>query len=209
MRPFLSCIVAWALLHCGPILALGQDQGSTITTDLQFQQYFLPGQDDLSTAVASIDVDSTLFEWRFNYEARDSGSFWIGHNFDFGDSWELALNPMAGLVAGDLEGAAPGLKAELSWNRINVYSEMEYVFSFDSSEDNFFYAWSEMTYAITDWLSAGIVGNRTRAYDSPVELDRGPTVAMNFGKFTVSCTALNLDEDVLMIVSLGASFGDT
>ncbi len=172
--------------------------------DFSFQQYLLPSQADLSTPVIGLTYNDVLLEARYNYEGDDATSLWLGRTFSFGQSWEFELTPMLGGVFGSIQGMAPGMKVDVSWRKLNLYSEMEYVFDFRSHEENFFYSWSELTVGVFDWLRLGVVGNRTRAYDSAVELDRGPMVRVEFESVSLSCVVLNVDEDATVV--LGAEF---
>ncbi|RIL05184.1 MAG: hypothetical protein DCC75_11920 [Proteobacteria bacterium] len=179
---------------------------SSLSLDLAFQQYFLPSDSDLSVPVASLYWSNILIEARYNYESRDAASIWLGRPFAFGETWEFELTPMVGGIFGEIEGVAPGLKADISWRRLNLYSEAEYVFDSAGRDNNFFYSWSELTVGLLDWLRVGIVGNRTRLYDSSVELDRGPIIAIEVGPATISCTALNLDDDAIIILGASLAF---
>ena len=158
-----------------------EDKDSSWSLDLAFQQYFLPEESDLSVPVISFIWNDWLFESRYNYERRDAASFWLGRPFSFGEEWQFEITPMIGGIFAEMQGMAPGIKADINWRGFNLYSEMEYAFDFETREENFFYSWSELTFGVLEWLRVGIVGNRTRAYDSSVELDRGPIVSFEFG----------------------------
>jgi hypothetical protein len=175
--------------------------------DFAFQHYFLPHEDDLSVPVLSLYYENILFEARYNYEDRRAGSFWLGRPFSFGESWQFELTPMAGVVVGSQHAAAPGLKLDVNWKSLNIYSEMEYVVDFDTRDNNFFYSWSEVTVGLWEHLRVGIVGSRTRAYDSPVDLDRGPVVRLEFEEFTLSFTALDLEHDAILIAGIEMPLG--
>ena len=67
-------------------------------------------------------------EARYNYEALDTGSAWVGYNFSGGEKLAWEFTPMIGGVFGDTTGIAPGYKGSLSWWKLELYSEGEYVF---------------------------------------------------------------------------------
>jgi hypothetical protein len=183
------------------------NEASSTSFNFSFQQYYLPDDRDLTTPVMSLYTDDLLIEARYNYESRDVGSVWLGKSFSFGDKWEFEFIPMLGGLYGSEHGMAPGLKADIVRGSLNFYSELEYVFNFNTREDNFFYSWSELTYGVLEHLRVGIVGNRTRVYDSAVELDRGPIIKAAFEPFTVYITALDLDDDPIYILGVEASLG--
>lgn len=201
------CLFAFFSIFCfaAPLAAQPSAPEPSWDLDFSFQQYYLPDDDDLSLPVLTLSTEKFIFEARYNYERREAGSFWLGIPFAWGEEWELEITPMAGAVIGAMHGAAPGLKADLSWKALNLYSEMEYVFDFDTRDENFFYSWSELTVGLTDWFRAGIVGNRTRAYSTEVELDRGPIVRLEFENFSIYCTALNLDSDIITVLGVEIS----
>lgn len=174
--------------------------------DFNFQQYFLPDESDIGTPVVSLYYNNFLLEGRYNYEARDSGSVWLGRAFSYEQIVELEIIPMLGVVFGSSKGVAPGLKFDASWKFLNLYSEAEYVFDTESQHDNFFYSWSELTVGLLDWLRVGIVGTRTRLYDTSVVLDRGPLVKVELEPVTLSGTVLNIDSDEVFILGAELSF---
>jgi hypothetical protein len=134
-------------------------------------------------------------EARYNYEALETGSAWIGYNLSAGKDVTLEFTPMVGGVFGDLTGVAPGCKVTLSWWKLSLYSEDEYVFDTGDSSGNFFYAWSELTLAPVDWFRFGVVGQRTQAYKSDREIQRGVMAGFSFKRVDLSAYLFNPDED--------------
>jgi hypothetical protein len=76
-----------------------------------------------------------------------------------------------------------------------VYSESEYVIDTADTSESFFYNWSELTYAITDSLRAGLVVQRTRAYQTARDVQRGLIVGFSFRRAEFSFCLFNPDED--------------
>jgi hypothetical protein len=146
-------------------------------------------------------------EARYNYEALDTSSVWIGYNFSFGDELKLDLTPMLGGVFGKTSGLAPGYELTLAWRRFQLYSEGEYVFDKDVSSDSYFYMWSEVTYAPTDWFQFGLVGQRTRAYQTEVDTQRGLLARVIYKKVDFTGYVFNPGTDYpTYVVSVGVSF---
>ena len=102
-------------------------------------------------------------EARYNYEGLETGSAWVGYNFSVGEKLSLEFTPMLGGVFGDFTGVAPGYKYSLSWWKLQLYSEGEYVFDTDDSSESFFYTWSELTLAPVEWFRFGLVGSANEA----------------------------------------------
>ena len=91
-------------------------------------------------------------EARYNYEALDTGSAWVGHNFGGGEKLAWEFIRMLGGVFGNTTGIAPGYEGSLSWWKLELYSEGEYVFDTRESSYNFFYTWSSRD--LLKWFGA-------------------------------------------------------
>ena len=168
--------------------------------------YFLPDSEDLGVGTLWADRGRLHLQVRYQYEARDTASAWIGAGCDGGSKVEWELAPMVGLVLGDLDGIAPGYKGSLRWKSLQLYSEGEYVFDFEGSDGSFFYNWSELTVSPADWVRLGIATQRTRAYASDRDLQRGLMAGFTFGALSATGYVLNPDHDPTLVVSLGAEF---
>ena len=70
--------------------------------------YFPPNAGDYLQPTLTADHESLHLEARYNYEALDSGSVWIGYNFSGGHKLEWQFSPMLGGIFGQLTGVAPG-----------------------------------------------------------------------------------------------------
>jgi hypothetical protein len=135
--------------------------------------YFPPDSQDYVQPTIRADRGWLHLEARYNYEALDTGSAWLGANFALGDRLSLAFTPMVGGVFGNTTGFAPGYKGSLSWWKLELSSESEYVVDVGDSSNNFFYNWTDITYSIKDWLWFGISGQRTRLFQTNVDIQRG------------------------------------
>ena len=114
---------------------------------------------------------------------------------------------MLGGVFGDTTGIAPGYKGSLSWWKLELYSEGEYVFDTGNSSDSFFYNWSELTLAPVDWFRFGLVTQRTRAYKTDRDIQRGVLVGFSYKKMDFTTYVFNLDQDKpTWVFSVGVSF---
>ena len=80
---------------------------------------------------------------------------------------------MFGAVFGETDGVAPGYKGSLDWRRLGLYSESEYVVDTGDTSNSFLYNWSEFTVSPTDALRVGLVVQRTRAYRTDRDVQRG------------------------------------
>ena len=217
MRP-VAYIVMAVVLASGDVLAQATAPATTLAVpetagekawsfSLSAYTYIVPDDREYVQPTLTIDRDWLHLEARYNYEAIDTASTWVGYNFSGGDklAWELA--PMLGAVFGETTGIAPGYKGSLSWWKLELYSEGEYVFDLNDSSDSYFYNWSELTFSPVDWLRFGIVTQRTRLYESDRDIQRGLLVGVSWKALDIAAYVLNPDEDKpTFVFSIGVSF---
>jgi hypothetical protein len=162
--------------------------------------YFVP--DDVDYVQPTFTADRGMFhlELRHSYEALDSTSIWGGANFSMGETTTVDVTPMLGIVTGDTEGIAPGVELTVAHGRFELYSEAEYVFDREDHVDDFLYAWTEATWSATDWFRAGIAGQRTRAYQTDVEVERGLALGFTAGPVDFSAYVFGIDQDAQTVL---------
>ncbi len=191
---------------CAGLLALGVSvqnatgasptiQTEQVATDWSFSAYtyIVPNSSDYVQPTLTVDRRWLHLEARYNYEDQETGSVWVGYNFSFGEKLSLDLTPMLGGVFGNTTGIAPGLRVSLKWLRLELYGEGEYVFNTSEREDSFCYFWSELTLSPVDWLRAGLVAQRTRAYESELDIQRGFLVGLSYKQVEVAGHVFNPD----------------
>lgn len=146
-------------------------------------------------------------EARYNYEDLKTFSGWVGYNFFGGDNFEYFITPMIGGVVGRTDGIAPGLEFTLTFAGFELYSESEYLFDFASSENNFFYSWSDLTYSPLDWFWVGISGQRTRLYQTDLEIERGLIFGGAYKNFEIMGYFYNpFTDEFFFMLSLSTEF---
>ena len=166
-----------------------------------------PDDDSFVSTTVRADRDALHLEGRWNYEALHTGSVWAGWNFEWGKEITLAATPMAGVVFGDVDGVAPGLLLDAKWKWLEFYDESEYVVSTNDHDDDYLYSWNELTVHPLDWLEFGVVGQRTRAYDTRLSVDRGLLLGFSHGPVTGTVYWVNPDRsDSYVQFSFGFSF---
>ena len=169
--------------------------------------YVLPDDEDFVQPTFRADRGRLHLETRYNYEDRDSVSFFAGANFELGDKLKLALTPMLGGLVGSTDGIVPAFEASLSAGMFEAYAEAEYVFDLGDSSSNYFYMWSELSLWPTEWLRAGMVTQRTRVYKTERDIQRGLLVGFTYKKLDGTVYFFNPgSDDHFTVVSLGVSF---
>ena len=168
--------------------------------------YIVPDSRDYVQPTITADRGWLHLEARYNYEAPDTGSAWIGYNFSVGDKLKFEFTPMLGGVFGDTSGIAPGYEATLSWWKIELYTEGEYLFDTRGSSDNFFYTWSELSLAPTDWFRFGGVVQRTKLYDTSFDIQRGFLVGFSYKRVDLTTYVFNPGNKPTFVVAVGVKF---
>ena len=168
--------------------------------------YAMRDQPDFGVGVASLDRGPLHLEARYNYEARDAGSAFVGWKFEGGDTVSYELTPIIGGLFGAARGVVPGLEASIGWRTFDIYVEAEYVRDLDESSASYFYSWTELGWKPVEWLRVGLVGQRTHTIDNGRDLQRGIFGQLAFGKATLGVYAFNPDSGSrYVIVSLGVA----
>ncbi len=164
---------------------------------------------DRSYASPTFDADLRHFHFgaRYNYEDKETGSLWFGYNISVGRNATLEITPMLGGVVGNTAGIAPGCKAALSWKHIALSTEDEFVFDLKNQAGTFFYSWSELSYSPMKWWRAGIAAQRTKAYHTELDIQRGVLLGLSGKKLDFTTYIFNAGwTDPTIVLSLGFSF---
>ena len=169
--------------------------------------YFPPEDTHYAQPTVTADHGALHFEARYNYEALKSGSAWIGWNLEAGKELKLNATLLAGGVVGDLRGVAPGYELTLAWKAFELYSEGEYVIDTTDSSGNFFYNWAQLGWSPWEWLSVGLVSQRTRVYQTGLDIQRGVFVGFTYKALSLNVYVFNPGwETPTVVSSLAVSF---
>lgn len=205
LRPLAILLLAGCLL---PPVARGQDstRAASWAFDASLWAYIVPSSPDYLSPTVTADHRWLHLEGRYNYEALHTGSGWIGYNLHLGHKVSIDITPMAGLIVGDLTGAAPGLELSVDWWKLNLSSDGEYVIDFGDSENNYVYNWSQLGIAPVEWLELGFAIQRTQAYETSRDIQRGPFVTVSYRRFYVTGYLFNPDETPTVVLAAGVNF---
>lgn len=169
--------------------------------------YIVPEDQSYFSPTFRADHNWLHLESRYNYEDRQTGSLWVGYNFSFGEKIVLEATPMVGGVFGNTSGVAPGYLFTLSAKKVSLYSEGEFVFDTKNSASNFFYNWNELTYSPTDWIRFGLVSQRTRVYQTPLDIQRGFFAGVSHKKVDFTAYVFNAGwTDPTVVLAMGFKF---
>ena len=164
-----------------------QENADTAASDWKFsawaELFILPGEQDYFNPTFYVRHNKLHLEARYNYEDYNTASLWAGRRFLFGKTVKFVVVPMGAVVFGNTSGMAPGLELEIMWKKFDLYSESEHVYDFNTAENNFFYQYGELAWRPVHAFRFGGVVQRTRLFESELELQRGLFAEYYKGKF--------------------------
>ena len=192
-QPFLPYIaaaaVAWLIVATNSAAARAQDWASGISAFV-----FDPPRDDaFGLGIFTADRSTLHLEARYNYENLETGSAFVGWNFAGDGEVAWTATPVLGLVFGETDGAAPGVEADFLWRVFELYVESEYVIDFESRDENFLYGWVEATGSPADWARLGLAAQRTRSYQTDLDVQRGIMLEGTRAAWSLGVYWFNLD----------------
>jgi hypothetical protein len=174
------------------------------TFNLTTDGYIIPNGTDYASPVFSADRSWLHLEARYNYENLRTGSLWLGYNFAAGKKLVLNVTPMIGGVFGRTTGIAPGCEASLSYEKVQLSVSNEYVFDTTHKSGSFYYTWPQLTYSATNWLRVGLMAERTRAFQTSLDVQRGFLVGISRTKWESTVYIFNAGfTDPTVVLELG------
>ncbi|MGZ3766368.1 MAG: hypothetical protein ACXVA2_16980 [Mucilaginibacter sp.] len=128
------------------------------------QNYFLGGTKSFCwiPVVGYCTSNNWYFEARGNYEAINSASVYFGKAFKKQALISYSIIPIVGLVMGGFNGGSVGANVTLDYKKISFSSQSQYTFSMENPATNFTYSWSDLSYQLKGWVSAGVSLQQTR-----------------------------------------------
>lgn len=200
-------VAAWLALGAAQAADSG-DAAPATSGSASAMLYALRNQPDCGVGVAALNHGAWRFEARYNYEAQDSASVFVGRKWTGGEAVSYEVTPLVGAAFGALHGAIAALEASAAYRSFDVYVEAEYVHDLDHHGASYFYTWNELGWRPVEPVRVGLVGQRTRVVDSERSLQRGLFAQALAGAVTVSLYAFNPDSasSRYLVFSLGAQF---
>jgi len=184
--------------------------------DASLWGYFPPDDRHYAQPTVIANHGGLHLEGRYNYEGWKTGSAWVGWNTTVGgapradgagEGLRLDATLMAGGVFGDTNGVAPGYEMTVAWKGFELYSEGEYVVDVEDSDNNYFYNWAQLGWSPWEWLTFGFASQRTRAYHTGLDVQRGPFVGFSYKSVALTVYVFNPGWETPTVVgSLSVSF---
>jgi hypothetical protein len=166
--------------------------------------YIRPEDTDYVIGTAYVNRGPLALRARYNYEQLHAVSIFLGWSFGFGERLRIELTPLIGGVFAGMSGIAPGLELDLSFWKLSLSSQSEYVFDLTEPGDSFFYEWAELSLSPVEWVRAGLAVQRTRVVQTRFQLEHGPLVGLTYRHFSAAAYWFNPgSEDAYAVFTLG------
>lgn len=114
---------------------------------------------------------------------------------------------MIGGVFGRTTGIAPGCEGSLTWKKLELSIDNEYVFDTGSKSGNFYYSWPQLTYQPLSWLRLGLVSQHTKEFQKEAAAEAGFLVGFDYKRYQFTTYVLNPGFNGAFVqFSVGATF---
>jgi hypothetical protein len=102
--------------------------------------------------------------------------------------------------AGDKHAVAT-VTAREAYERWKAEPAGEYVFDVVDSANNYFYNWAQLGYSPLDWLTVGLASQRTRVYQTGLDVQRGFFVGFAYRSLSLNVYVFNPGWETPTVVS--------
>jgi len=175
--------------------------------NLTVDGYIIPNSQSYVDPVFVANRGWLHLEARYDYENLRTGSLWVGYNFSAGKKLVLNLTPMIGGVSGRTTGIAPGCEASLTYKKIQLSISNEYVFDTTHKSGSFYSASPELTYSPLRWFRVGLVAERTKAFHTSLDVQRGFLAGVSHKKWEFTTYIYNAGfTDPTVVLEAGVNF---
>ena len=147
------------------------------------EQYYYMGRYRTFTIVPVAYYQSSqnwYAEGRYNYEALNTLSLYLGKTFEKKAAFSYTASPIAGVVLGQMNGGSIGINLEMGYRRFYFNTQSQYTFSVQQQAKNFIYSWSDLTYRFSENFSAGLSLQQTKLYQVNGAFERGFLIKPGF-----------------------------
>lgn len=172
-----------------------EEEAPAWSVDVEALYVLARAEEDYVTGKVFVDQGALHLEARYNYEDLRTLSAFVGWNLGVGERLRLELTPMVGGVVGRTVGVAPGLELTLSYGRLVLWSENEYVLVPSDADASFFYTWTELSLWPVEWARAGVNLQWARERRAGPVAERGFHAGLAYRSVSVAAYVFNPGAD--------------
>ena len=125
----------------------------------------------------------------------------VGYRFIHDEKFWYEIVPSIAVSAGNYNSISPGILAAGGVGRVAFIGDLEYSFSVDADDVNFFYTRLEFLADIANGFYGGINFQRTQIFETENFLDAGVQAGVYFGAFDL-CNPVPAQELSLFIMDV-------
>lgn len=152
-----------------------------------FEEYYYIGREKtfyMSTVATDHAANDWYMEGRYNYDAINAVSAYLGKTFGKKALMSYSITPIAGLIGGRFNGGSVGANVALDCKGLSFASQSQYTFSVQDRATNYIYSLSDLTYHFREFLSAGVSLQQTALYQAGATFEKGILIRAEFKKFS-------------------------
>ena len=156
--------------------------------DLKLEQYHVVNPNQAYTYIPVMHYQhkkNWYAEARYNYEAIETFSLYLGRAFTGGNDLSYSFVPMLGGSMGKFKGVSTGLNIDMEYNKFFFSSQSQYSMPTSPYGQNYWYSWSEAGYQSMKWLYAGLSVQHTHDRLIGDEVQPGVMIGFVFDNFTI------------------------
>jgi hypothetical protein len=166
-----------------------------------------PHSSGYMSGILSADRGSLHLEAHWAYEDRDTFSVFAGKSFPIDGDIHGNFTPRIGVAGGNSDGIVPAMALGLNWKALSFTTDVEYMIGTSSDTSDFLYSWNELTWALSDRFTVGLVGQRTNVFKEDLTVDRGVLFGVSLGKSQLTAYVFNPDlSDPYVSIAFGTGF---
>lgn len=163
-------------------LTRAQSDSTSWSFAADLNAYSFEGGDKLLLPVIKANHGWLHLEGRYNYEDMQTFSYWAGYNWEGSLSkMDFVITPMIGGASGNTKGFLAGFEASFLLGKFELYTETEHLWDAVGKDYNFFYTWTDLSYSPKDWWWLGLSAQRTRLYQTDLEIQHGFMLGLGAG----------------------------
>jgi hypothetical protein len=130
-------------------------------------------------------------EARYNYEDKQTLSYYIGKSFSIDNDVEFEIIPMFGASFGNTFGVSPAFNMTLEYKRFSTYTECQYTYNFRDKRNSFYFDRTNFSTEINKYFDLGGAIQIYRPNEGEPFFKIGPSVSFNFTSFKLELIAFN------------------
>ncbi|HTE32684.1 MAG TPA: hypothetical protein VK666_20025 [Chryseolinea sp.] len=151
--------------------------------------------------------DNAYVEARYNYEALNSFSIYLGRTFAGTRGPTYSVTPILGCVFGAFKGVSAGANVAIEYKKLFFSTQSQYTRAFYESNADFLFAWSDVGYQLREWLYIGLSTQQTyqpQGWSSQIE--PGIALGVTLGKWTFPLYCFSPGDNLRYFV-VGINYG--